>query len=132
MFEQQDNRFWKGDRVNFEDKGYAVKGGSSNKFAVYRRPSNTLLGYIKWHSFQYQMFPLNTHLSRFEMREIAQFCEVRTKDQLADSVARRGDRKKARHIPGPLPKSLKARLEKERLERLQQSQSAAGGGNIST
>src|SRR6202012_6271972 len=120
MFEQQDARFWKGDKFNFEDTGCAVKGGTSHKFAVKRRPSNALVGYIKWQSFQYQMFPLNTYLSRFEMIELAKFCEERTKNQLADSVARRGEYKKRRHIPGPVRKLLK--------ERLQESQNTAGGG----
>lgn len=119
MFEQQDAKFWKGDKFNFEDKGCAVRGGSSHKYAVTRRPVNNLVGYIKWQAFQYQMFPLNTYLSRFEMIELAKFCEERTKNQLADSVRRRSEYKLTRHIPGPVPKLLR--------ERLQKSQNSAGG-----
>lgn len=125
MFEQEDPKFWKGERLNFEDKGPPTKGATSHKYAVYRKPG-TLLGYVKWQAFQYQLFPLNTYLKRFELREIAQFCEDRTKGQLADSVLRRIEYRKKRHIPGPLPKLLR-----EKLERLQQSENAAGGGGIS-
>lgn len=77
MLKRFDDKFVKGDYLNFTDKGIAVKNGTTRTHAVHSRYNQSLLGHVKWFAQwrQYVFFPLNCILNKDCLREAADFCD---------------------------------------------------------
>lgn len=77
MLKRFDDKFVRGEMLNFTDKGITVKNGTTRTFTVHSRYNQSLLGHVKWFAQwrQYAFFPLNCILNKDCLREAADFCD---------------------------------------------------------
>lgn len=81
--EKLDEKWMQTKNLIFHEQGRPKNPNATTRiFTVQSRQSAVMLGTIKWfpHWRQYVFFPVNVILDRTCMRELADFCELKTQE----------------------------------------------------
>ena len=84
MLTRVDDKLMAGEFLKFQDEGRANKEAKTRKFSVWNKTFGHFLGYVKWMAQwrQYTFYTVTgSILDKKCMREIADFCELKTAEQ---------------------------------------------------
>lgn len=89
-FKYIDDNWFKSDNMLFQDQGPVKAKAKTRVFATYSRHNKVLLGHIKWmpNWRQYTFFPLNSIFDKKCLRELADFCELKTHEHREEAAAK--------------------------------------------
>ncbi len=108
-----DKRWYRTLHLDYFDKGRVNKKGKTKQFDVISRTNRSVLGTVKWWAGlrSYCFFPLNlTMYTDCRLREIAQFCEGRTQEELAKITKKAKKANELRRRQKRIEKLAKKRL----------------------
>lgn len=82
---QLDQKWYRGEYLNFHDEGLISPGSVTHVFKVMSRLNGSVLGSVRWFIQwrQYCFFPLNAVFDKKCLREVAEFCEQMTEERRA-------------------------------------------------
>lgn len=89
MITELDTLWEQSDNLNYRNRGNVRKGGKTKVFDVMSRQKGIKLGEVRWWATwrQYVFFPINSLFDPKCLREVADYCEFKTrqhKERLLD------------------------------------------------
>jgi hypothetical protein len=91
MVKQIDSKWWESQYLLFKNEGHIGLGKVTYKYTIFAKLNNGFLGIVKWHIpwRRYCLFPINGVFEYKCLRDIADFCEDRTKFQMKLAAEKR-------------------------------------------